>query len=144
MVTRTTKRHHRQHQPGHARAQPEHRDNHETQHQNVADNGDQAGGEQIVQHVHIRRDARDQPAHRILIEIGDVQRLQMRHQLPPQIEHGPLAGPLHQVRLAEVEEKPENDSPDKAGAQLRQARPSIVREPAINGSLCRMVGAGTR
>ena len=44
------------------------------QHQHVAQNGDQAGGEQIVEHVHVGGDAGNQTAHRIAIVEGQVER----------------------------------------------------------------------
>ncbi len=95
-------RHHRQQERGHARAQFEHRHDDEAQHQQVAQDHEQAGGEQLVQRVHVGGDARDQAAHGIVIVEGEVQSLQVRHHFAPQVEHGFLSHPLHDELLAEI------------------------------------------
>ncbi len=95
-------RHHGQQEAGHAGAQFEHRDDDEAQHQQVAQDHQQAGGKQFVERVHVGGDAGDQAAHRIVIVEGKVQALQARHHFAPQVEHGFLSDPLHDVLLAEV------------------------------------------
>ncbi len=101
-------RHHRQQERGHARTQFEHRYDDEAQHQQVAQDHQQAGGEQLVKRVHVGGDARDQAAHRIVIVEGKVQSLQARHHFAPQVEHGFLPHPLHDELLAEVAEHAED------------------------------------
>ena len=105
MVTSTTRGITASISSGHARAELEHRQNYERQHENVADDGDQPGSEQVVQHVHVRCHASHQAPDGISVEKCNIERLQVRHQLPAQIEHGLLAGPLHQVGLAEIEKR---------------------------------------
>ena len=75
---------------------------HDAEHQEIAQNHEQARGKQLVQRVDVRGEARDQAADRVVIVESHIQALQMRHQLRAQIEHGLLSDPLHQVLLAEV------------------------------------------
>jgi hypothetical protein len=119
-------RHHRQHQAGHSGAELQHGDDYECEHQDIAHDGDQPGSEQIVQNVDVGSHARDQSADRILVEIRYVQRLQVRDELAAQVEHRALPGPLHQIRLAEIEKEPEHDHSEIEQTQLSESRPGIV------------------
>jgi len=67
--------------------------------------------EQFVQDVNIGRHPCDQPPDRIAVEECDIQPLQMGHQLAAQVEHGALAGVLHDVGLAERRKKAADQHP---------------------------------
>ena len=125
-------RHHAQHQPGQPRAQLEHDGHNEAQHQHVAEDGHQSGSEQIVEHVHVGGDARHQPAHRVAVEEGQIQCLQVRHELLAQIEHGELAGVLHQVDLREFEDEGAHQHAQIQHAHRRQAIPGAGRQIAVD------------
>ena len=132
MVTRTTSGMTASRMHGQQRAELEHREDDEAQHQQIAENGDQAGGEQVVQHVHVGGDARDQAAHGIAVVESDVELLQVRHQLPAQVEHGLLADALHQVHLPEFEH--EDPRPARPGRAVRSVRCRSRDRRAGNGS----------
>ncbi len=92
----------RQHGEGHQRQPPVHPQHHAhdaDEREDVAEDRDDAGREQIVQHVHVRGDARHQPADRIAIVVAEVEPLQMAVDRHPQVEHDPLPGQLHRPGL---------------------------------------------
>ena len=60
-------------------------------HEDIFKNGDDAGGEQFVQGVDIRCDARHQAADRIFVEKGDIELLKMPKDLHAEIAHDLLA-----------------------------------------------------
>jgi hypothetical protein len=64
-----------------------------------------ARSEKVVQHIDVGGDSRDQAAHGVAIVEGDVQALEVRHELLAQIEHGELAGVLHEIGLRESEDE---------------------------------------
>ena len=68
-------------QSGHRGAQVQHRDDHEGEHQQVAEDRDQAGGEQLVQSIDVGGDAGQHTAYRRTIVEGQVQALEMGHQI---------------------------------------------------------------
>jgi hypothetical protein len=61
------------------------------QREQVSETRDHARGEKLVQRLHIRGHARDQPARRIPVEERHRQPLEMLEDLHPQIAHHPLA-----------------------------------------------------
>ena len=65
----------------------------------IVEHGDDAGGEQIVQGVHVGGDARDQAADRAAVEKAHGQALQMLENFLAQVVHGFLADPLHDAHL---------------------------------------------
>ncbi len=74
----------RQHGEGDQRQPPahvQHDDQNAEQHEDVFEDRDHAGGEHLVQRVHVAGDAGDQPPDRIPVEEGDVQALQMAEDL---------------------------------------------------------------
>ena len=75
------------------------------EHEQVFEDRDHAGGEHLIQRVHVGGDARYQAADRVLVEEGDVQALQMAEDLAAEIEHHFLPGPLHEVGLQELEQE---------------------------------------
>ncbi len=94
-------RHGGQHDGGEQRAEAEHDRHNESQHQHVAQDGDQPRSEQVVEHIHVGGYPSDQAAYRIAVVESQIEPLQMFHELLAQIEHGELTGVLHQVRLGE-------------------------------------------
>ena len=91
--------------PVEGRAELEHREDHEAEREQVAQNRHQAGGEQLVEDIDVGGDARHQAAHGIAVVEGDVEILQVGHQLAAQVEHGLLADVLHDVHLGEFEQE---------------------------------------
>ncbi len=75
------------------------------EHEQIFKDRDHAGGEHLIQRVHVGSDARDQAADRILVEEGNMQALQVAEDLAAQIEHHFLAGPLHEVGLQELQNR---------------------------------------
>ncbi len=124
-------RHDRQHEAGQSRAQAQHHEDYKRQHQNVADNGHQARGKQIIQHIHVGGDARYQAPDRILIEVGDIEPLQVSHELTAQIKHRLLSCPLHQVRLSEIKKETEYDDTQVDQGNLGQSCEAIMRQPTV-------------
>jgi hypothetical protein len=58
--------------------------------EDVPEDGDHAGGEQLVQRLHVGRDPGHQPADRIAVEVGDAEALEMPEDLHAQVVHHPL------------------------------------------------------
>ncbi len=134
---------HGEQQPGHAGAHAQHHDDDEAQHQNVAQNGHQSGGPQFVQRIDVGGDAGDQAAHRIAVVIGDVERLQVLHQFAPQIEHGELAGALHQIRFDELADEADQQRGEIERGNLREAGPhDRTASQGSSGEVDGMVGLG--
>ena len=77
----------------------EHHDHDADQREHVAEDRDHAGREEVVQHVHVGRDARHQPADRVAVVVAQVEALQVAVDRHPQVEHDPLPGQLHRPGL---------------------------------------------
>ncbi len=69
------------------------------QREHVAEDGDDARREQVVQHVDVGGDARHQPADRVAVVVAEVEPLQVAVERHPQVEHDPLPGQLHRPGL---------------------------------------------
>ena len=94
--------HQRQHAEGEqrqARAHGEHDHDDADQHQHVADQGDQALREQVVDHRHVVDDARDGHADDVGVVVAQRQRLQVAEQLAAQVAPAP-AGPPRRAGTA--------------------------------------------
>ncbi len=111
------------------------------EHEEVFEDGDHAGGEHFVQRVHVGGNARHQPADGVLVEEGDVQPLQMAEDLPAQVEHHFLPGPLHEVGLQELEQKAEDQQSDINRRDLRDAGAGARAEPAPEAGRQPLAGA---
>ena len=70
----------------------------EQQHE-IVEHRDDAGGEEIVQRVHVGRRARDEPPDRGAVEEAHRQALQMLENFLAQVVHRLLADPLHDPHL---------------------------------------------
>ena len=57
----------------------QHRDDDEAEHQQIAQDHEQAGGEQLVQRIHVGGDAGDQAADGVVVVEGQIQALQVGH-----------------------------------------------------------------
>lgn len=100
----------RQHREGHREQfdiELRHRDDDADEHEQVAEQGDDAGGEELVEHVHVVRHPRHEPPDRIAVEERDGQALQVAEQVGPQVPHDGLSDALHELRLHVPE--PERD-----------------------------------
>ena len=82
---------------------PEHHDHDAGQREDVAEDGDDAGREQLVEHVDVAGHARHQPADGVAVVEPQVQPLQVRVQLHPQVVHDALARQLHHPGLHVLE-----------------------------------------
>ena len=98
--------------------------------EDVLKDGEDAGGEHLVQGIDVGGDAGDEATDRIAIEKGDVHPLEMAEDLRPEIEHDLLAGPLHEVGLDELEQKGENEGAEVESGDLRDARDGNGRQMA--------------
>ena len=61
-----------------------------------------AGGEQVVQHIHVRSDPRHQPAHGVAVKEAHLQALEVRKKLLAQVVHHALPHHLHGERLRKL------------------------------------------
>ena len=102
------------------------------QHEDIFKNRNHARREHFIQRVDVGGHARHQPAHRVLVEKPDVHVLQVAENLPAQIEHHLLPGPLHQVGLDELQRESEDENPDVEPANLRDAGQRSVAQPVAN------------
>ena len=124
--------------------QPEHRRHDEAEHQQVAQDRHQPRREQLVEHVHVGGDPGDQPAHGVVVEEGDIQLLEVSHQLPAQVEHGVLAGPLHRVGLDEAGDQRREKHHQEQQGDLRDAAPRDRRRGRVPEGPPRLPGDGAR
>jgi len=83
-------RHNREHDQCHPPVDPQQEAGNDHQREQVADDGDQARGEQLVQRVDVVRHAGDEDANRRVVEVGKGHPLQVREDRIPQVEHHPL------------------------------------------------------
>src|SRR5207253_4044231 len=110
---------------------PQHDDDDAGQYENVFDDRDHAGGEQLVERVHVGGDASDQAAYRIAVEESDVHLLQMAEDLAAQVEHHLLAGPLHVIGLGEFQEETEAQQENVEAAELGDSGQRARAQPAV-------------
>ena len=124
----------RQHREGDERQPPVHPDHHRhdaDQREDVAEDRHDAGREQLVQDVHVGRDARHQPADGIPVVEAQVEPLQVSVDLHPQVEHDPLAGHLHHPGLHVLEHERSGKRREVQRGDERQAR--RCRAPECSG-----------
>ncbi len=124
LVAKKLGRHHneRQHGERDQRQLPvhaQHDSQNPQQHEQVFKNRDHAGGEHFVQSVDVGGHARDQPSNRILVVESDVHPLEVAEDLAAQVEHHLLPGPLHEIRLQELEHKSEGQQGEIDAGNLR-------------------------
>jgi hypothetical protein len=114
-------------------AHGEHDGHDEGEREDIFKDSEHAGGEHLIERIHVRGDAGDEPAHGCAVKEGDRHGLDVTEDLAAQIEHDLLPGPLHQVGLdelqregererGEVEQRDLGDAGDGRGAE-------VVREP---------------
>ena len=104
----------RQHGERHQRQPPVHPQHHghdADEREDVAEDRHDARGEEVVQDVDVRGDARHQPADRIAIVVADVEPLQVAVDRHPQVEHDPLAGQLHRPGLDVLGDERDDQDP---------------------------------
>ena len=130
--------HGRQQDAGQQRAQLVHDADDEAQYQKVPQNGDQAGRKQVVEHIDIGGHAGHQAAYGVAVVEGQVEALQMFHQLLAQVEHGQLTGPLHQAHLGELGDESPGQHCQVEQRDAGEAAPGVGRQPGIDGGRKRM------
>ena len=125
----------RQHRERDQRQPPVHRDQHDhdaDQREDVAEDRDDAGGEQLVQHVDVGRHARHQPADRIAVVELQVEPLQVPVDLHPHVEHDPLPGHLQRPGLDELERE-RRRAGSRGTASAIRSRPAQVAGRRCSG-----------
>ena len=111
------------------------------QREQVAEPGDDAGGEQLVERFDVRRHARHEPPDRIAVEERDRQPLQVREDLHAQIAHHALAEQAREHRLAVRATRTASTS--DRGEQQRRSRSRGAASPrGIATSITRCVSTG--
>ena len=115
----------------HPGAHPQHHHDYEAQRENVAEDRNQAGGPQFIQGVDVGGDASDHAAHRIAVVVGNVEALQVLHQFAAQIEHGELAGTLHQIGFRELAQESDHNRGEIERRDLRESGPDVGGEPVV-------------
>ena len=90
-----------------------------SRHEDVVEDGEDAGGEHLVEGVDVGGDAGDEAADGIAVEEGGGHALQVAEDLRAHVEHDLLAGPLHEVGLEEFEEEGEEERGRGRGRRSR-------------------------
>ena len=122
---------------------PDHHRHNRQEGKEVAENGDDAGREQVVQHIHVGGDTRHHAAHRVAVVETQLQALQVAENLLAQVVHDFLSHQLHGERLDKLQDKGQKDRrQENDQADLENAGERIVTEEAREefGNL----GAGRR
>ncbi len=86
---------------------------HDREEKEVVDHGNDAGGEEIVEGIDVRGNARDQPAHRIAVEVAHRQTLHVAEYFAAHVVHGLLADALHDANLDVLGEEIERQDGEK-------------------------------
>ena len=104
----------------------------------IAEDGDHAGGEHFVEGVHVRGEPGHQPAHRVAVEEAGVQPLQVLEDLHAQVEHHLQPGQLHAVGLQEIDGEGGQQGEQVQRRNLRQPCGRVGAQPGIEeGGLAR-------
>ncbi len=120
---------HRERQQRQLPVQFQHHHHDAEQREEIPEDGHHAGSEQVVQHVHVRRHARHQAAHRIAVEEAHLQPLQVEEDLLAQVVHHLLPHHLHGERLREFQqEAEEHRGQEEHKSDLRDARHRIAAQ----------------
>ena len=120
------------HDRGQRRAELEHGEDDEAESEQVAQDGHEARGEELIEDVDIGGDARDKAADGIAVVESDIELLQMRHQFAAQVEHGLLADVLHDVHLGELEEEDPEQGGEVEHRNLRESGERVGGEEGID------------
>ena len=114
------------------RVHAQHHDHDAEQREHIAEDGDDSGGEQVVQDIHVARDARHQAANGITVVEPQIQPLQMGVNLHPQVVHDALPGQLHHPRLDVLERERGEQHGQKLPGDHRQAAEILVRNVVVD------------
>ena len=128
----------RDHGEGDQRELPVHGQHHAhdpEQREQVAEDGDHPGGEQLVDGVHVGGHARHQASHRVVVEEADVQPLQVRVDLAAQVHHHALPGHLQDVDLAEAHHEGGDEGGQVEKGHAVQATGVALPDVAVDGDL---------
>ena len=128
---------------GEQRERPVHADHDgddEDEQKDVLEDGQDAGGEHLVESIDVGGDAGDEFADGVAIEEGRMHGLDMAEDLAAEIEHDFLSGPLHEVGLDEFEAVGEEEGAEVDGAQFGDAGEGAAAEMA--GDPGEVVGRG--
>ena len=133
----------RQDGEGDEREPPVHAQHHEDdaeQDEDVLEDCEDAGGEHLVQRVHVGGEAGDEAADGVAVEEGNVHALQMAEDLGAHVVHDLLAGPLHEVGLRELKHVGEAECADVDEGDLGDAGggrcAEVAAEPGGLGGNC--------
>ncbi len=107
----------------------QHDDHDEEENEHILKNGEDPGGEHLVQCVYVAGEPGDQAPYRIAVEKAYVHALDVAEDLAAHVEHDFLSGPLHQVGLHKLEQVAEHQRGDIDAGNLRDPHPGIGAEP---------------
>ena len=128
-------RDHREGDEGEAPVEGDHHRHDPDQGEEVAEDGHDARGEQLVHRVHVGGDPRHEPAHRVAVEVAHVQPLQVREDLAPHVLHDPLPGHLHDVVLPEAHDEGGGEGQEVEPGHPGEARRVAGRDVAVDRDL---------
>ena len=103
------------------------------QREDVAEDRDDAGREQVVEHVDVGRHPRHQPADGIAIVELQVDALEVTVDLHAHVEHDALAGHLQHPRLQVLERERAEQDRQKAERDAIEAGQIAGRDVAVDG-----------
>ena len=128
----------RQDGEGHEREPPVHRDEHDHdagEREDVAEDRDDAGREQVVEHVDVGRHARHQPADGVAVVELQVEALQVPVDLHAHVVHDPLPGHLQRPGLDELEHERADQDREEGQRNPIDAAQIAVGDVAIDRQL---------
>jgi hypothetical protein len=114
---------------------PDHHCHDPDQREQIAEDGDDASREQVVQDVDVCRDARHQAADGIPVVEAQVEPLQVFVDLHPQVKHDSLPGQLQQPRLQVIEYERSGKRREIQRGDERQPLDVAPRNVAIDDEL---------
>ena len=125
----------RQHREGEQREPPVHHDQHDhdaNEREDVAEDRDDAGGEEIVQDIDVGRHSSHQTADGIAIVELQIEPLQMLVDLGPHVEHDPLPGHLEHPGLEVLERERGQQNRQEADRDCIEAAQVTRRDVTID------------
>ncbi len=129
-VTAEDQRQHGEGDQGQPPVHAQHDDDDQDENEHILEDGEDPGGEHLVQRVHIAGQPGDQPPHRIAVEKAYVHALDVAEDLAAHVEHDLLSGPLHQVGLHKLEQIAEHQRGQVDAGDLGDPDHGIGAQPA--------------
>ncbi len=105
------------------------------QREDVVEDRQDAGSEQLVERVHVGGHPRHQAADRVAVEKGRFQLLQVTEDLQAQVAHDLLPHQVDQHRLAEAQGEDQDDGKGVEGGDAGESADVAVLDRAVDGQL---------